>query len=291
MICNLCPRSCGAERTETKAGGVCGQPALPVAARAMLHQWEEPCLVGEHGAGTVFFTGCSLRCCFCQNEPISHGGVGKRLTAQRLREIFKELIAQGAACLDLVTPTHFTPVILEALGEEDWGVPVVWNCGGYEKPDTLKLLDGKVQVYLPDLKYALPEPAKAYSAAEDYFAWASAAILEMFRQTGPYRINESGLLERGVLIRHLLLPGELENTRRVIDWVAETFRPGDVLFSLMSQYTPQPGATGKLVRPVTKAEYRSAVRYMENCGIVDGFTQERTSAREEYTPDFDLRGV
>ena len=290
MICKLCPRNCGAERTETKRGGVCRQPSSPVAAKAMLHQWEEPCLVGEKGAGTVFFSGCNLRCCFCQNGPISQGEVGKPITAQRLREIFRELIAQGAACLDLVTPTHFTPVILEALGEEPWPVPVVWNCGGYEKRSTLRLLEGKVQVYLPDLKYALPGPAKKYSAAENYFEWASAAILEMFRQTGPYRM-ENGLLKRGVLIRHLILPGELENSRRVIDWVAETFQPGDVLFSLMSQYTPQPGAVGNLARHVTKAEYRSAVAYMENCGITDGFTQERTSAKEEYTPDFDLRGV
>ena len=290
MICKLCPRNCGTERTETKRGGVCRQPSLPVAAKAMLHRWEEPCLVGDHGAGTVFFSGCNLRCCFCQNGPISQGEVGKPITAQRLREIFRELIAQGAACLDLVTPTHFTPVILEALGEEPWPVPVVWNCGGYEKRSTLRLLEGKVQVYLPDLKYALPGPAKKYSAAEDYFEWASAAILEMFRQTGPYRM-ENGLLKRGVLIRHLILPGELENSRRVIDWVAETFQPGDVLFSLMSQYTPQPGAVGNLARHVTKAEYRSAVAYMENCGITDGFTQERTSAKEEYTPDFDLRGV
>ena len=290
MICNLCPRNCGAERTETKRGGVCRQPSVPVAARAMLHQWEESCLVGEHGAGPVFFSGCNLRCRFCQNSPISQGEVGRPVMAERLREIFQELIDQGAACLDLVTPTHFTPVILEALGDGPWPVPVVWNCGGYEKPETLKLLEGRVQVYLPDLKYALPEPAKKYSAAEDYFVWASQAILEMFRQTGPYQI-ENGLLTRGVLIRHLLLPGELENTRRVIDWVAERFRPGDVLFSLMSQYTPQPGATGNLARHVTRAEYRAAVQYMENCGITDGFTQERTSAREEYTPDFDLRGI
>ncbi len=290
MICHLCPRNCGAARNETAGGGVCGQPTLPTAARAMLHQWEEPCLVGEHGAGTVFFSGCSLRCVFCQNRPISQGNVGKSLTVERLRTIFRELIAQGAACLDLVTPTHFTPAVLEALGDETWPVPVVWNCGGYEKPETLRLLEGKVQVYLPDLKYALPDPGKKYSAAADYFDWAAPAILEMFRQTGPYQM-ENGLLKRGVLIRHLLLPGELENTRRVIDWVAETFRPGDVLFSLMSQYTPQPGAEGNLARHVTRAEYRAAVAYMENCGVTDGYTQERTSAREEYTPDFDLRGV
>ena len=290
MICNLCPRNCGAERTETTAGGFCRQPALPVAAKAMLHLWEEPCLVGEKGAGCVFFSGCNLRCCFCQNGDISQGETGKMITPERLREIFRELIAQDAACLDLVTPTQFTHAVVEALGDEDWGVPVVWNCGGYEKVETLRLLEGKVQVYLPDLKYALPGPAKQYSAAEDYFDRAREAILEMFHQTGPYRM-ENGFLKQGVLIRHLLLPGELENTRRVIDWVAETFQSGDVLFSLMSQYTPQSGAEGKLARRVTRAEYRAAVEYMENCGITDGFTQERTSAKEEYTPIFDLSGI
>ena len=290
MICTLCPRRCGAERTDTRAGGLCGMPAAPVVARAMLHQWEEPCLVGDHGAGCVFFSGCNLRCCFCQNGTISREGFGKPISVERLRDIFRELIAQGAACLDLVTPTHFTPAILEALGDEEWPVPVVWNCGGYESVETLQLLEGKVQVYLPDLKYALPEPAKRYSGAEEYFERASAAILEMYRQTGPY-VLEDGRLKRGVVIRHLQLPGELENTRRCIDWVAETFRPGEVLFSLMSQYTPQPGAEGPLARHVTGAEYRAAVAYMENCGITDGYTQERTSAREEYTPDFDLRGV
>ena len=290
MICELCPRNCRAERTDSKAGGFCREPAVPVAARAMLHQWEEPCLVGEKGAGTVFFTGCNLRCCFCQNTPISQQGLGRPITAARLREIFRELVDQGAACIDLVTPTHFTPVILEALGDEVWPVPVVWNSGGYEKAETLRRLEGKVQVYLPDLKYALPGPAKKYSAAEDYFDWSGPALLEMFRQTGPYQM-ENGLLKRGVLIRHLLLPGELENTKAVIDFVARTFRPGDVLFSLMSQYTPQSGAMGNLKRHVTKAEYRAAVEYMENCGVTDGYTQERTSAKEEYTPAFDLRGV
>ena len=289
MICTLCPRNCGAERTETKAGGYCAMPSLPRAAKAMLHLWEEPCLVGEHGAGTVFFSGCNLRCCFCQNSSISQGGEGIGVTPERLREIYRSLIARGAACIDLVTPTHFTEAILESLAEP-LPVPVVWNSGGYEKPETLRRLEGKVQVYLPDLKYALPEPARRYSGAEDYFDRAREAILEMFRQTGPYRM-ENGLLRSVVLIRHLLLPGEGENTRRCIDWVSEVFRPGDVLFSLMSQYTPQPGAEGKLARRVTGAEYRSAVAYMENCGILGGYTQERTSAKEEYTPDFDLSGL
>ena len=174
--------------------------------------------------------------------------------------------------------------------EERLPVPVVWNSGGYDRVDTLRGLEGKIQIYLPDLKYVTPEYAEQYSGAADYPEAAQAAILEMFRQTGPYRM-ENGLLKQGVLIRHLLLPGELENTRRVIDWVAETFRPGEVLFSLMAQYTPQPGAVGNLARHVTRAEYRAAVEYMENCGITDGYTQERTSAREEYTPDFDLRGI
>lgn len=290
MTCALCPRNCNAERTPDRSGGVCGMPSGPVVARAMLHKWEEPCLVGERGAGAVFFSGCNLRCAYCQNKPISQGGVGKAVTVPRLREIFQELVAQGAACLDLVTPTHFTPAVLEALGKDPWPVPVVWNCGGYESVPTLQQLEGKVQIYLPDLKYALPGPAGKYSAAPDYFDHAAPAILEMFRQTGPYRM-EDGQLKSGVLIRHLLLPGELENTRRVIDWVAETFRPGDVLFSLMSQYTPQPGASGNLRRHVTRAEYRAAAEYMENCGIVDGYTQERTSAKEEYTPDFDLSGI
>lgn len=289
MICTLCPRACGALRTENSSGGVCGMPLAPVVAKAMLHRWEEPCLVGSHGAGCVFFSGCNLRCCFCQNGVISQEGFGTPISVQRLREIYHELIAQGAACIDLVTPTQFTPAILQSL-DEPLPVPVVWNSGGYESPDTLRLLEGKVQIYLPDLKYALPESAKKYSGAADYFKWASAAILEMFRQTGPYRM-EDGQLRSGVLIRHLLLPGELENTRRVIDWVAETFHPGDVLFSLMAQYTPQPGAAGALARHVTKAEYASAVQYLENCGVMDGYTQERTSAKEEYTPDFDLSGV
>lgn len=289
MICNLCPRRCGAERTEETGGGVCGMPAGLRLARAGLHFWEEPCISGTHGSGAVFFSGCCLRCSFCQNRTISAGGFGKAVSVERLREIFQELVAQGAHNLNLVTPTHFTPWILEALDPAP-PVPVVWNCGGYERVETLRTLEGKVQIYLPDLKYALEGPAAALSAAPDYFPVAREAILEMYRQTGPYEM-EDGLLKKGVVIRHLVLPGQLENTRRCIDWVAQTFRPGQVLFSLMAQYTPQPGAAGPMTRHVTRAEYAAAVAYMENCGITDGFTQERTSAREEYTPDFDLTGV
>lgn len=290
MICTLCPRNCGAVRTEERGGGVCGQPLLPAAGRAMLHLWEEPCLTGDRGAGAVFFSGCALRCAYCQNGELSRGETGRRLTVPELRAVFRRLVEQGAACLDLVTPSHFLPAVLDALGEDPFPVPVVWNCGGYERPESLRLLEGKVQVYLPDLKYALSGPAKRYSGAEDYFQWAAPAIREMFRQRGPYRM-EDGRLVSGVLIRHLILPGEMENTRRVIDFVAETFRPGDVLFSLMRQYTPQPGASGNLARRVTGAEYRAALTYMENCGIVDGYTQERRSAAREYTPSFNLDGL
>ena len=287
MICNLCPRDCHAVRTPDSGGGVCGMPSSAVVAKSMLHRWEEPCLTGEHGAGAVFFAGCSLQCDYCQNRVISRPDAARCQTVDvaGLRETFRDLIRRGAACLDLVTPTHFTHVVREALRGEQYPVPVVWNSGGYEKPDTLRTLDGLVQIYMPDLKYALPEPAQAYSGAADYFRWAAAAIPEMFRQTGRYRM-ENGRLLSGVLIRHLILPGEMENTRRVIDWVSRTFRPGDVLFSLMRQYTPQPGATGRLARRVTGAEYRAAVAYMRNCGITDGYTQDAASAVSDYTPDF-----
>ena len=289
MICDLCPRRCHAERTAERGEGFCAMPARPVVARAALHHWEEPVISGTRGSGTVFFSGCTLRCVFCQNHDISAKGFGRPVTVERLRQIFRELVAQGAHNINLVTPTHFAPWILEAL-EEDPAVPVVWNTGGYERVETLRALESKVDIYLPDLKYADSALSAELSAAPDYFDAATAAITEMFRQTGPV-VVEDGLMKRGVVIRHLVLPGHLENTRRCIDWVARTFRPGEVLFSLMSQYTPQPGAEGLLARHVTRGEYRAAVEYMENCGITEGFCQERTSAREEYTPPFDLTGV
>lgn len=289
MICTVCPRRCGAERNEIEGHGICGMPSGLRVARAGLHLWEEPILSGTNGAGTVFFSGCNLGCIYCQNHTISQEGVGKAISSQRLREIFEELIAAGAHNIDLVTPTHFVPWILPAL-EEPLAVPVVYNCGGYESVETLRRLEGKVQIYLPDFKYATAEAGETFSGAPDYFPVAAAAIREMVRQTGPFVI-ENGLLKRGVLIRHLLLPGQLDNTRRCLDWIAENFQPGEVLLSLMSQYTPQPGAEGPLRRHVTAAEYRAAVAYMENCGIEDGFLQERTSAKEEFVPNFDLSGV
>lgn len=289
MICKLCPRQCGAIRTETAGAGFCGMPSLPVLARAALHHWEEPCISGTRGSGAVFFSGCVLGCVFCQNGPISRERRGKAVSVQRLREIFEDLVRQGAHNINLVSPTPYVPAIREAL-TEPLPVPVVWNTGGYERVEALRSLEGRVQVWLPDLKYADNALAERYSGAPDYFETAAAAIREMYRQAGDY-ILEDGLLKRGVVIRHLLLPGALENAKAVMDWVADTFRPGQVLFSLMAQYTPQPGAEGLLGRRVTGAEYRAALAYLDNLGIADGYRQERSSAGREYTPDFDFTGV
>ena len=264
-------------------------PEAPTIARAALHQWEEPCISGTRGSGTVFFTGCVLRCVFCQNASISREHFGKTVTVQHLRAIFEDLIAQGAHNINLVSPTPYALAIREAL-KDPLSVPVVWNTGGYERVETLRAMEGKVQIWLPDLKYADSELAGRYSDAEDYFERTTAAILEMYRQVGPYRM-EDGILKSGVVIRHLMLPGALANTKAVMDWVAEHFRPGEVLFSLMAQYTPQEGAEGLLARRVTKMEYRAALAYMENLGITDGYQQDAASAKSEYTPSFDLTGV
>ena len=289
MICNLCPRRCNAERTESLGTGFCRMPTTPHLARAALHHWEEPVISGTQGSGAVFFSGCALRCVFCQNHEISTDCFGEAVSVEHLREIYAELIAQGAHNITLVTASHFAPWVAQSLCPA-LPVPVVWNCGGYESAEILSMLAGKVQIYLPDLKYADNALAVKLSAAPDYFEVATAAIEEMHRQVGDVVIDD-GLLKRGVVIRHLVLPGQLDNTRRVLDWVSQTFSSGQVLVSLMSQYTPQPNAEGLLARRVTASEYRAAAAYMENCGIVDGFLQERTAAKEEYTPPFDLTGV
>ena len=289
MICRLCPRQCGAERTAQTGPGRCRMPAGLRVARAGLHHWEEPVISGSRGSGAVFFSGCSLGCVYCQNGRISHGGFGKEITTQRLREIFEELIAQGAHNINLVSGDHFLPWILPAL-EPRLPVPVVWNCSGYQSQETLDMLRGKVDIYLPDLKYADTALAGTLSDAPDYFPIAARAIREMFDQVGPCFLSD-GLLQKGVVIRHLLLPGCLDNTKRCIDYVAENFAPGQVLFSLMSQYTPQPGAQGQLARRVRRGEYRAAMNYAQDCGITQGFFQEPDSAQSEYTPDFDLTGV
>lgn len=291
MRCDQCPRACGAERSEGAAGGVCAMPAEAVVARAALHHWEEPCLSGTRGAGTVFFSGCPLRCVFCQNSVISQEGKGKAVTARRLREIFFELIDQGAHNIDLVTPTHFTHVLLEALAEP-LPVPVVWNTGGYESVETLRKLEGKVQIYLPDLKYLDRERAARYSAAPDYPEVATEAIREMAHQTGPCVFDENGLLKKGVLIRHLLLPGGLPEAKAVMDWVAESFPRGTVYFSLMSQYVPLGRAAEypEINRTLRRSEIRAAGEYMAALGLL-GYTQEGAAASGDYVPDFDLTGV
>ncbi len=290
--CTICPRNCRAVRTEADGAGVCGMGLSPVVARAMLHHWEEPCISGTGGSGTIFFSGCSLNCAYCQNHSISLGRYGKAITVPRLREIYFELIARGAHNINLVNPTHFAPSVLESL-EDGLPVPVVWNSGGYDSVETLSRLAGKIQIYLPDMKYALPEPAARYSKAPDYPETAKKAILEMFRQTGPYVMGGDGLLKSGVIIRHLILPENLENTYCVIDWAAETFSPGDLLFSLMSQYTScgDLGSFPELKRRLTEAEYDAAIAHLEASGIRDGFYQELSSAKEEYIPEFNLQGI
>ena len=291
MICQLCPRRCGALRTETEGKGYCRMPALPVLARAALHQWEEPPISGTRGSGAIFFSGCPLGCAFGQTEEISHRDVGKPVTVQRLRQICLELVDQGAHNINFVTPTHYSHILAQVL-DTPLPVPVVFNSGGYDSVSTLKSLEGKIDIYLPDLKYMDSAPAGRYSAAPDYPAIAAAAIREMVRQVGPCVFDENGLLKKGVIIRHLVLPGQAEGAKQVMDWVAREFPKGTVLFSLMSQYTPYGRADQfpEIDRKLRRGEIRAVQDYMDALGL-DGFTQERTSAKREYTPPFDLSGL
>ena len=290
MRCNLCPRNCSALRTESTGSGYCRMPESPVLARAALHHWEEPPISGDRGSGTIFFSGCSLGCVFCQNEKISHQDFGKAVTIDRLREICAQLMAQGAHNINFVNPTHYAHVIAKLL-EKPLSVPVVYNSGGYERVETLRALEGKIDIYLPDLKYLDKNTAKRYSMAEDYPEVAAAAIREMVRQTGPV-VLENGLLKKGVIIRHLILPGQVNGAKAVMDWVQENFERGEVLFSLMSQYTRWGDLTNypEINRRLRMGEMRTAIEYMQNLDL-PGFCQERTSAKEEYTPPFDLTGV
>ncbi len=295
--CNLCPRQCGAVRPltlESPAPGVCRSPGLPVIARAALHQWEEPVISGERGSGTVFFSGCNLHCVFCQNYGISTGGQGRQITVERLKEIYQELIAKGAHNINLVTPTHYLESILESL-ETPLTVPVVCNTNGYDLPETIRRCSGKVSIFLPDFKYADNALGKRYSGVPDYFERASEAILEMFRVTGPFQIGEDGMMKSGVIIRHLLLPGCVENTKNVIRWVADHFKEGDVIFSLMRQYLPCGKVSEKdypeLNRRVTDEEYGEAEQFLYDSGIEDGFVQDDSSAEAGFIPDFDGSGV
>ena len=294
FLCSDCPRKCGAIRGDQRAGGVCASPALARVARAAPHFGEEPCISGTRGAGTIFFTGCSLRCVFCQNRAISRGGgEGRTVSRDELRGMMLRLRDAGVHCIDLVTPTHYLRAVRDALEGFELGIPVVWNSSGYESVEALRSLEGLVQVYLPDYKYSGAATANRYSAAPDYPEIAAAAIREMFRQTGPYRLDENGLLVSGVLIRHLILPGEIENSMGAIDFAAESFPQGSVLFSLMSQYTPIEGLEKfpELQKRVEAGENEHLVRYMRRCGLTDGYWQDTASATEELLPAFDGTGV
>ena len=285
--CTLCPRRCGVDRTRGQLG-FCKMPGQIHAARAGVHYWEEPVISGSFGSGAVFFSGCTLKCAFCQNYDISQENFGKPLTSAELRAAFERLIDEGVQNVNLVTPTHFLPDILPAL-EPKLPVPVVYNCGGYESVETLRQLEGKIDVYLPDFKYSDNALAKKLSSAPDYFETASAAILEMYRQVGK-PVLEDDEMKRGVLVRHLVLPGCVDNSLGVLDWVAEHFRSGDILFSLMSQYVPMGRAVEMppFDRRITELEYDSVLSYMMLLGIEDGYTQDFSSAERGYTPSFDL---
>lgn len=291
-ICRDCPRRCGAEREDFSPGGFCRSPALPSVIRAAPHFGEEPCISGEKGSGAIFFTGCNLRCVFCQNREISRGG-GKILSVDGLRDLMLRLRDQGVHNINLVTPSHYLRAVAQALTGLELGIPVVWNSSGYDSAEGLKRLEGLVQIYMPDFKYYKNEPAGRYSGAADYPQAAMAAIREMYRQTGPFVMGADGLLRSGLLIRHLILPGRELDAMDVIDFAAEEFPRGSVLFSLMSQYTPMPGlADFPELQGGVSAEVNDNLRfYMQRRGLEAGYWQEPGSATEEMIPDFDYTGL
>ncbi len=293
--CTLCPRRCHADRLSGQTG-YCGQTAEITAARAALHFWEEPCLSGYRGSGTVFFSGCNLRCVFCQNHDIALGRAGQSVSVPRLTEIFLELQTKGAHNINLVTPTHFIPQIalaLDAARQQGLLLPVVYNTGSYEEPDALRLLEGLVDIYLPDLKYFSPELSKRFSQAPDYFEKAAAALAEMYRQVGPPLFtDENGLLQRGMIVRHLVLPGQTRDSKKILRYLYETY--GDNIYiSIMNQYTPLPQVAHipELNRRVTSEEYDRVLHFARRLGISNGFRQEGSAAAESFIPAFDGEGL
>ena len=280
--CKLCPRQCGIDRTAGKTG-YCRCPGEALVAKTMIHPWEEPALAGNGGSGAIFFGGCTLGCTYCQNRAISAGPAGAAVDSRQLRAMMEDLIARGAENIDLVTPTHYLPTILPAL-EPKLPVPVVYNCGGYERVETLRKLEGKVDIYLPDLKYSDNRLAAALSGAPDYFETACAAIREMVRQTGPVRWDGEKVVS-GVIVRHLILPGFVGNSLGVLDWLGEYFAPGEILVSLMRQYTPMGHTAPPLNRRVTQEEYDAVLSWMF-LNDLEGFTQEADSAEKTFIPDF-----
>ncbi len=280
--CTLCPRQCSVDRTAGQLG-FCRCPDTALVAKTMLHHWEEPALAGNGGSGAIFFGGCTLGCKFCQNRTISASPVGTPMDSAALRSAMEDLIAQGAENIDLVTPTQYLPTILPAL-EPKLPVPVVYNCGGHERMETIRALAGKIDIYLPDMKYADDALAQALSGARDYFAVAGAAIREMVRQVGPVQWDGEKI-KKGVIIRHLILPGFVENSLKVLDWIGDTFAPGEVLVSLMRQYTPMPGLPAPLDRPITDEEYDSVLSWMY-LNDLQGFTQDSCAADSAFIPNF-----
>lgn len=304
--CRLCPRNCGVDR---KAGqpGICGVAGTGIsAARAALHMWEEPCISGESGSGAVFFSGCPLRCVYCQNYHIARAETGKEITRERLADIFLELQNRGAANINLVTPTHYTPEIIWAVCEaksRGLAVPIVYNCSGYEKVETLRMLEGIVDIYLTDFKYMEEDIAARYSHASDYPQTAKAALKEMIRQIEARAagdgnqetwagFDDKGMMQYGIIVRHLLLPSHLENAKKVVRYIHETY--GDkVYLSLMNQYTPLPQVKDipELNRCVTEEEYEELVDYAIEIGVEEGFVQEGETAKESFIPAFDCEGI
>ena len=280
--CKLCPRGCGVDRSAGETG-FCSCPGMALVAKAMLHKWEEPALAGSGGSGAIFFGGCTLGCKYCQNAKISGGAVGKAMDSAQLRWLMEALIAQGAENIDLVTPTHYLPTIIPAL-QPKLPVPVVYNCGGYESVDTLRQLEGLVDIYLPDLKYADRALSAALSGAADYFPVATAAIEEMVRQTGSVQWQGDKVV-RGTIIRHLILPGCVDNSLRILDWIGDHFAPGQVLVSLMRQYTPMGNLSAPFDRRVSDEEYDAVLSWMY-LNDLEGFTQEEDSADKGFIPDF-----
>ena len=292
--CFDCPRRCGADRLAGEFG-VCASGALPRAVRAAAHFGEEPCISGERGSGAIFFTGCNLGCVYCQNRDISGAAApGVELSVQDLRDVMLRLRDSGVHNINLVTGTHYVRAIAEALSGLELGIPVVWNSSGYESVESLRLLEGLVQIYMPDYKYSLPGPAQKYSRAADYPEVAAAAIEEMYRQVGAYRMDGDGMLESGVIIRHLILPGNIDNSIGCIDFVSQRFPQGGVLFSLMSQYTPMPGVGERfpeLAAPVEDEVAEMLYAYLLERGITDGYYQEPDASGDAMIPDWDLSGL
>lgn len=293
--CTLCPRMCHVNRKQGKKG-YCGQSGELKAARAALHMWEEPCISGSEGSGTIFFSGCPLKCMYCQNHNIAVGSAGKGISVSRLSEIFLNLQAQGANNINLVTPTHFVPYLLQAIPkakQQGLQIPIVYNTSGYERVETLKLLEGLVDIYLPDFKYMDEKLAREYSNAPDYSEYAKQAIAEMARQVKSCQFDrKTGLIKRGMIVRHLVLPGHTEDSKRVIQFLYETY--GEKIYlSLMNQYTPMPAVKNHplLSRRLTKREYNKVVEYALELGIKNGFVQEGKTASKSFIPEFDEEGI